>query len=277
MRTALVLSLLLFVSAPLAAQSGYTYTSAESCGPNRVPLLILGTYHMANPGLDSHNLDADDVLAPKRQKELEEVTAKIARFAPTKIAIEGAYRETTWTSRYEKYRAGTYQLGTNEIEQIGFRLAKMLGHTQVYPVDFPMMMSGLLYSEVDFNVKKKKTEKEEKPAAPPALSEEDRILRASTVAQYLARMNEDARVIASNRPYMEMLKPDDNVAIYESADSVANWYKRNLRIFANVNRITDFSKDRVLLIIGSGHLPILRQFTSDSPQFCLVNPMQYLQ
>ena len=275
MRSLIFVLLLALVTPPVVAQNALA--TLESCGPNRVPLLILGTYHMANPGLDTHNLDADDVLAPRRQKELEELSAKLTRFAPTKIAIEGEYRDTVWTGRYAKFREGSHQLGHNEIEQVGFRLAKALGHKDVYPVDFPMMMSGLLYSEIDFSLGKKKEAKSDAPKTPPVLTEEDRILRESTVAQYLVRMNSPERVSRSNQPYMEMLKANDNPVIYQNADSVANWYKRNLRIFANVNRITDFSKDRVLLLIGAGHLPILRQFAADSPQFCLVDPIPYLQ
>jgi len=31
----------------------------------RPEILVLGTYHMANPGHDVHNMQADDVLSPK--------------------------------------------------------------------------------------------------------------------------------------------------------------------------------------------------------------------
>jgi len=58
---------------------------------------------------------------------------------------------------------------------------------------------------------------------------------------------------------------------------VTNWYKRNLRIFANLSRITDFGNDRILLIIGSGHLKILRGFAVDSPDFCLIDTQFYLK
>ena len=36
-------------------------------------VLVLGVYHMANPGHDIFNMPADDVLAPGRQKEIAEV------------------------------------------------------------------------------------------------------------------------------------------------------------------------------------------------------------
>lgn len=36
-------------------------------------VMILGTYHMANPGADAVNFEADEVLAPKRQRELQQL------------------------------------------------------------------------------------------------------------------------------------------------------------------------------------------------------------
>jgi hypothetical protein len=99
----------------------------------RPEILVLGTYHMANPGHDLHNMQADDVLAPKRQQEMAQLIEVLKKFHPTKIAIEseGNHR----VEQYSDYVGGRYTLSSNEIEQIGFRLAKELGHPTVYPVD----------------------------------------------------------------------------------------------------------------------------------------------
>ncbi|MCY3551312.1 MAG: hypothetical protein OXH39_12705 [Candidatus Poribacteria bacterium] len=51
-------------------------------------VMVLGTYHMANPGADAVNFEADEVLAPKRQRELQQLVEQLARFNPTKITIE---------------------------------------------------------------------------------------------------------------------------------------------------------------------------------------------
>ena len=50
------------VAAPAAAQVPETPP---------IEVMVLGTYHMANPGLDLANVKSDDVLKPQRQKELE--------------------------------------------------------------------------------------------------------------------------------------------------------------------------------------------------------------
>src|SRR5690242_4580900 len=54
-------------------------------------VLVIGSYHMSNPRLDPVNITADDVLAPNRQREIEELARRVAEFRPTKVAIEIPY------------------------------------------------------------------------------------------------------------------------------------------------------------------------------------------
>jgi hypothetical protein len=75
---------------------------------------------------------------------------------------------------------------------------------------------------------------------------------------------------------LPVLKPTSGAAIYQRTDLVTNWYKRNLRIFTNLNRITEFGKDRVLLIIGTGHLKILKDLARDALYYCLADTEAYL-
>src|SRR5438876_6933709 len=96
--------------------------------PARAEVLVLGVYHMANPGRDIFNMQADDALAPKRQQEIAELAAVLEKFKPTKIAVEHDSQEKL-NARYAKYLAGTYALTANETDQIGLRLAKELGQT----------------------------------------------------------------------------------------------------------------------------------------------------
>src|SRR5438270_10516547 len=102
---------------------------------SRPEILVLGTYHMANPGHDIFNMKADDVLASKRQAEMAELIEVLKKFHPTKIAVESDAGTEKIPKRYADYLAGKYELTANEIDQIGLRLAKELGHKTVYPVD----------------------------------------------------------------------------------------------------------------------------------------------
>jgi hypothetical protein len=247
--------------------------SGNTAPPVKTPILILGVYHMDSPGLDEVNVQADDVLTPKRQQEIEGLINRIAQFHPTKIAIEAAYQDPYWPDLYRKYLAGQYNRGKNEIEQIAFPLAKRANLPTLYGIDFAMLANGETASALQISAAKNAAQTQK---APDALSPEEKLLRQSTVIQYLAYLNSTAEIRKGQEGYMNNLLPVDGPDIYKKADLVANWYKRNLRIFANINRITEPGKDRVLVIIGAGHVKLLGDFAADSAYFDLVDAVALL-
>src|ERR1043166_7967394 len=136
---------LLAVSISTFAQQASTEKSAKPIAQAEV--LVLGTYHMANRGHDIFNMQVDDVLAPKRQAEIAQLIEVLKKFNPTKIAVErdllSQNNSTTneQARQYTDYLTGKHDLSRDEVEQIGFRLAKEHGHKTIYPVnsdyDFP--------------------------------------------------------------------------------------------------------------------------------------------
>ena len=48
------------------------------------------------------------------------------------------------------------------------------------------------------------------------------------------------------------------------------WYNRNLRIFRNLQKITESENDRILVIFGNGHASIFRQLIEASPEYDFV-------
>ncbi len=63
---------------------------------------------------------------------------------------------------------------------------------------------------------------------------------------------------------------------YAGADMVAIWFQRNLRIFANLTRVADSPNDRIFVVYGAGHVPLLRDFVTDHPDYCVEDPLRYL-
>ena len=63
---------------------------------------------------------------------------------------------------------------------------------------------------------------------------------------------------------------------YPGVDSKIAWYSRNLRIFANIRRITEAENERILVVIGHGHLGILRHAAQASPEYDLVEVSEVL-
>lgn len=103
-------------------------------------IMILGSYHMANPEQDAINIKADDVLVPKRLREIEQLVELLIAFKPTKIAVEREPEiDAKLQKKYRNYLKSAYQLERNEVYQIGFRVAKNMGHSKIYPVDWNKM------------------------------------------------------------------------------------------------------------------------------------------
>jgi hypothetical protein len=231
--------------------------------PDRAEVLVLGVYHMANPGRDIFNSQADDVLAPKRQAEMAQLMEVLKRFRPTKIAVEADPWGRRIPEDYAAYVTGKHELTRNEIEQIGFRLARELGHKAVYPVDadgefpYPRLVN---YAKASGRSKELETVMDEFGARVKAQNE---YLASHTVLETLLFINADERIVQEHGIYYRMAhfnEPGD----WAGADLLSDWFRRNMRIFGNVVRLADSPSERVLVIFGSGHLGWLHHdFGSD--------------
>ncbi len=241
-----------------------------------VEVMILGTYHFANPGLDLHNAEIDDVLAPRRQAEIAAVVGSLARFRPTRIAVEARADDVPDRSlpAYEEYLAGQHDGNRNEIHQLGFRLARELGHPRVYGIDadgeFPFeavqefaAISGRseeLQAAIDeIGVRTKAFEQRAKQ---------------SSIGSLLRFINEPERIRDDHAWYMRTLSYGAG-AVQPGAFLVGSWTMRNVQICARLVQIAK-PGDRILVVYGAGHSHLLRQCVRDMPGWRLVEPNEYL-
>ena len=243
-----------FLFLGLLAAPGSAWAQSDA----RPEILVLGTYHMANPGHDIYNMRADDVQSPKRQQEIAQLIDVLKRFHPTKIAIEADVGSQRVGREYSDYVAGKYTLSANEIDQIGYRLAKELGHRTVYPVDvdgeFPMLR---VINYAKANGRKEKFDAIGARTAARVKAQDD-FLRSHTVLEMLEYMNSDSLVTKDVAEYFAMV-PFGEPWEYAGSDLLASWYQRNIRIFHNIVALIDSPSDRILVIYGAGHLGWLRQ------------------
>ena len=224
----------------------------------RPEILVLGTYHMANPGRDVHNMAADDVLSPKRQQEIAQLVEVLKRFRPTKIAIEAAAGSERITRDYNEYLAGRYALTRNENDQIGFRLAKELGHKTVHAVDVDGDFQFMRVSNyAKANGKSARFDSIQASVAKRVRQQGD-FLQTHTVLETLERMNSDSAAAEALAADMEFVHFGD---LWEFAgpDLLTFWFQRNLRIYNRIAALIESPADRILVIYGNGHLGPFRQ------------------
>ena len=227
----------------------------------RAEIFVLGTYHMSNPGHDIHNLKADDVQSLKRQQEISQLIEVLKKFHPTKIAIEAEVGSKKVEQDYSDYLAGKYTLSQNETNQIGFRLAKELGHRTIYAIDqdgdFPWQRL-VNYAKANGRVEKFEAINSGWGTLTKELGD---FLQSHTVLETLEYLNSDARVARDMGLYFEIARFGDPYD-YAGPDLLAAWYQRNIRIYHNIVKLIDSPNDKVLVIYGAGHLGWLREDTS---------------
>lgn len=224
----------------------------------RPEILVLGTYHMANPARDIYDIRADDVRAPNRQRELQQLMTVLERFRPTKIAVEADVGGTEVPRRYADYVANRYTLTASEVDQIAFRLARELGLATVYPVNEP---GDFPYYRV-LNYAKANGLKEAfdsvQTATAVRVKQQDDYLRSHTVLETFDYMNADSSVARDVAPYYALVRFGDPYD-YAGSDLLASWYQRNIRIYRNIRALATAPGDRILVVYGAGHIGPLQQ------------------
>lgn len=256
--------------------------SAKAQTEARPKVMVLGTYHMANPGLDAANIQSDDVKTEQRQQEIDAIAKALLAFKPTKVAIEGLYGGSHYTTKYAAYHTHGVNdsLTRNESQQIGFRVAHMAGHESIYPIDHKMaFMAPSMDSLFMMHPEKAAYMDSTIKAIQGKLNEwTENILMQGTIGNFLHFMNTEEMIAANHNIYMSFLRElqaGDNRA---GADVQANWYKRNIIIFQNLTRITDFNdpEERILVIFGQGHSHYLKSLTEEAPYYELIDVLDYL-
>ncbi|MEP3210057.1 MAG: DUF5694 domain-containing protein [Maribacter sp.] len=280
MKPLLFLLLLFHFSTVSTAQDLKNEYAHHFEGVATAELFMLGTFHFKDAGLDGYKPKHDvDILSAKRQQELQEVLDQIRKFKPNKIAVEWKKaRQPKLDSLYNEYLAGRFELKANEIYQIGFRMGKELGHKRLYAVDaqarnFDDYTTKTAYQEKQSYFKEKlgpvrvaRDEKLHNTFMGMYAAEDEQKTRVTLLEQLLSE-NDAEGLRISHGHYLigdfKMNEGDD----YFGADGAIWWYTRNLRIFANLLSITTPGEDRVFLLIGAGHLPILNFLARSSPDF----------
>lgn len=251
-----------------------------------VEVMVLGTYHFANPGQDKVNAQIDPVTTPAKQAELEELAERLAKFRPTVIAVERVAKDqaTMLDHRYPDFTPAALLKYPDERLQIAYRLANKLGLKNVHAVDEVAAEGEPDYFPME--AVQKWAEANGRADAIGALF--------GPVQAWASKLEQDQKTRSVSDLLAELNAPDHPIAIKSmgegyyrllalgkgrelpGADLNARWYARNARIFAKLTQVVK-PGDRVLLVYGSGHNYWLRHFASETGGFKLVEVGPYLR
>lgn len=255
---------------------------AALVGNRKQPAIFLvGTFHFAYYNFDAHKTskeDQVDILAARKQQELQQLLQYIYTFKPTKIAVEAGPITGYLMKRYQAYKNGERALGKDEIEQMGFRLLDRFKLDTIYGIN-DQGVFGDLYDSKDSLVLRPILDSISRgydyqsndpisQAYKAFYNENDSLAKQMTLLDYFKYRNSD-KVL--NRGFGAYLNGDFKLDNTRGADMMAlEWYSRNVRIYRHIQQITTSPDDRILVIMGWGHITVLKHLFECSPEYKLV-------
>ena len=251
-----------------------------------VKVLTLGTFHFSFPNLDIVKIDDNDqidVLAPEHQEEIKEIVDRIARFRPTVIAIESDPKKQAKTdSLYNAYLSGDYELGRDEHEQIGFRLARQFNHKKLYCTnDWGTLTENVerIFNGDDPLARQKFMDYFYSNPDSSIYYDWEYVFKTKSILDELRRCNSEEHLKKDLGNYLiSIFKYQTEEDEFFGVDFTTGWwFNRNLRIFRNIQNIPTEPGERILVIYGTDHMNILNILFDASPEYELVRVNDYLK
>lgn len=268
---------------------------AQSTPTAKIQVMVVGSDHLNQ----LYNKQPEsDVFSPKKQAELAQVRAQLARFRPDVILIEAEPKEQVQIdSLYALYQKGLLQLehlptGRSERYQIGFALAKQLQLPSPKGVDYYASTSqSLLSTGTNIGAYTQDLKLLQTTARPlKALVQHDSL----SLSDYLALANQPALIALVHRMQfntpafvmngtfaaggtntVDLGKVDTE---YIGAHFITLFYNRNLKIYSNMLRAQQQSQaKRVLALFGLAHVGVLEELFAANPAYQVVHAATYLK
>ena len=250
-----------------------------------IKVYLLGTFHFAQTDT------AYDVLSEKHQKSISALCEIVEKQKPDKIFIERMpdYEyQNKMDSLYQAYKNGDDRPRRNEIWQVAFRVAKKLNHQTIYSCDHPGQY-GYFYAQIEDYAKKNNQENilkgEAKGITVPksSLIDEDSLRMNTDLLEYMRWLNSGDVQASSHAHYINLYPQlgNTNVFHYDSAyflgaELTADWYRRNIKIYAKMIAQLDYTEQAIFLIIGNDHIPIIRHLFASNPFFEVIETEKWL-
>ncbi|MBW0179315.1 DUF5694 domain-containing protein [Sediminibacterium sp.] len=246
-------------------------SSAQTILVKKTEVLLLGTFHFANPGLDVAKFEDVNILSDKRQKEVEALIAKLKTFKPDKIFIEVPVAgQKRYDSLLNAYKNGTHILSKSESQQIGFRLAKECGLSTLYcsdytNVSFPMdSITRIMAANQQMGMLKYLQETIQKEQ-----TDFNEQLKTKTITEILIDQNTEAVYKKLAGLYYFFLKAGDKSNHVGSFLASEQW-RRNTYIYENILKELDGKEQRILVLYGTTHVAMLKEMMKYNDQFDII-------
>jgi hypothetical protein len=238
-------------------------------------VLLFGTFHFEDAGLDVVKPEDFDVMTPESQEYLQALAGRLAAMKPTKVLLEYApENDELVNQRYRDYLAGAFELPANEVYQLGFRIARAAGHERVHSFD-NREVEWQADAMFEYARAHGSPELDTFNGIIQSFTEEDARARATLPLRELLRRANDPALDRMNMDLYLATNPIGAGDGYAGAQAASSWWARNFRMYANIQRLAG-PGERVIVIGGQGHTAILKQLLAIDRRLVGVDAADFL-
>lgn len=241
----------------------------------KTEVLLIGTFHFSNPGLDLTKLNSMDILSPERQAEIGKVVSLITQFKPTKFFVEHRYNQQQQIdSIYGCFLKGkpTAPLkSTNEVYQLAFKTGKEVGLKSISAIDFNVslpfdslmttfekrgqialrdsMLSDVKQFEQNFN---------------------NMVLGKNSILDILLYLNTPQYRQGDLGFYTTLTTRAGLKSDFIGPFIASEWYRRNITMLSILQKTLEPTDRRVVVLLGASHIALFEQLLRLDPSIKVV-------
>lgn len=252
--------------------------------------LLIGTFHFHLVG--SQFQTDFDINSEENQTSLNELAKKIARFQPTKIFVEWEatkqeelnelyalyLQDSTGSLIKSKYGANETMYFDSEVQQLGFRIAKVMKHPTVFGFDYPLLepndtiMHAIQQYEQFALMKEIETE---------FGAYGQKILnifqQTSSLKKLLQFFNSKELDQQLNSGYISLFNKIGSKNNLAGAYFVSERYRRNLYMYSLIQQQLASSNERVVILVGAQHAAAFRELIGHDTSIELISTKPFLK
>lgn len=241
-----------------------------------IQVLNFGTFHMGFTN-DETKIEFDENDKSK-QVQAKKIAKQLAEFGPTVVIVEKRPESNSKLQEiYKKYTQDPDIKFKNpsEVELIAFEVGRLSGAERIYGIDHKMGYNYKIGNEIENSIDSiwfNKYAQNPLKFHPDIDNKKD----SKELIGQLKQMNNNQFLDFLIAVNADMLTHTGTKNGFEGADEAAKYYKRNLRMFSNLNRLELTHEDKVFILMGASHTAFFRDFMSRNPKYEMVDTLKYL-
>lgn len=235
---------------------------------DKIRVLNFGSVHLSG-STDAHS-SITDINNPAVKTDIQEIVYQLVKFKPTIICVEIPPESTDFINEtYQKYITDqTNRINySEEINVIGLEVARLCGTKKIYGIDNPI---GFDYPSL---VKMANKNPSDSIYVQNIMDSYETLNKKPLLEQFI-EINTTKSKMETFDLY-NFLATMHNRNNFEGSDIIAEFYKRNLRMYTNFSDIPLTKSDRVLIIMGATHTAYFDIFIGNSHKYTLENTEEY--